>query len=51
MTAVNDVGANFATCSKLTEEACAKGARIIFFPECFSSVSYTHLTLPTILLV
>ena len=38
MTAVNDVGANFAACSKLTEEACAKGALIIFFPECFSFI-------------
>ena len=38
MTAVNDVGANFAACSKLVEEACAKGCAIIFFPECFSFI-------------
>ena len=38
MTAVNDVGANFAACSKLVEEACAKSAQIVFFPECFSFI-------------
>ena len=34
----NDVGANFAACSKLVEEACAKSAQIVFFPECFSFI-------------
>ncbi|GFZ14836.1 nitrilase/cyanide hydratase and apolipoprotein N-acyltransferase family protein [Actinidia rufa] len=39
MTSVNDLAANFATCSRLVKEAAAAGAKLLCFPENFSYVS------------
>ncbi|XP_051133162.1 deaminated glutathione amidase, chloroplastic/cytosolic [Andrographis paniculata] len=36
MTSVNDLSANFATCSRLVKEAAAAGAKLLCFPENFS---------------
>lgn len=38
MTSVNDLSANFATCSRLVKEAAAAGAKLLCFPENFSYV-------------
>ncbi|KAK6933300.1 Carbon-nitrogen hydrolase [Dillenia turbinata] len=38
MTSINDLAANFATCSRLIKEAAAAGVKMIFFPENFSYV-------------
>lgn len=38
MTSVNDVAANFATCSSLVKEAVNTGAKLLCFPENFSYV-------------
>lgn len=38
MTSVNDLSANFATCSRLVKEAVAAGAKLLCFPENFSYV-------------
>ncbi|XP_010520145.1 PREDICTED: nitrilase-like protein 2 [Tarenaya hassleriana] len=38
MTSVNDLAANFATCSRLVKEAASAGATLICFPENFSYV-------------
>ncbi|XP_042476848.1 deaminated glutathione amidase, chloroplastic/cytosolic [Macadamia integrifolia] len=39
MTSVNDLSANFNTCSRLVKEAAAAGAKMICFPETFSYMS------------
>ncbi|XXG74796.1 hypothetical protein AAC387_Pa07g3422 [Persea americana] len=39
MTSVNDLAANFNTCSRLVKEAAAAGAKLLCFPENFSFVS------------
>ncbi|GMN51209.1 hypothetical protein TIFTF001_020366 [Ficus carica] len=36
MTSVNDIAANFATCSRLVKEAASAGAKLICFPENFA---------------
>lgn len=38
MTSINDLAANFATCSRLVKEAAAAGAKLICFPESFSFI-------------
>uniref|UniRef100_A0A803NBU5 CN hydrolase domain-containing protein n=1 Tax=Chenopodium quinoa TaxID=63459 RepID=A0A803NBU5_CHEQI len=38
ITSVNDLSANFATCSRLVKEAAAAGAKLLCFPESFSYV-------------
>ncbi|KAL3834066.1 hypothetical protein ACJIZ3_008802 [Penstemon smallii] len=38
MTSINDLSANFATCSRLVKEAATAGAKLICFPENFSYV-------------
>ncbi|XP_021910403.1 nitrilase-like protein 2 [Carica papaya] len=38
MTSINDLAANFATCSRLAKEAVSKGAKLLCFPENFSYV-------------
>lgn len=38
MTSVNDLAANFATCSRLIKEASAAGAKLLCFPESFSFI-------------
>ncbi|CAI9091504.1 OLC1v1026557C3 [Oldenlandia corymbosa var. corymbosa] len=38
MTSINDIAANFATCSRLVKEAASAGAKLICFPENFSYV-------------
>ncbi|KAK6153370.1 hypothetical protein DH2020_013009 [Rehmannia glutinosa] len=38
MTSVNDLSANFTTCSRLVKEAVAAGAKLLCFPENFSYV-------------
>ncbi|CAN8246846.1 unnamed protein product [Cochlearia groenlandica] len=38
MTSVNDLSVNFATCSRLVQEATAAGAKLICFPENFSYI-------------
>lgn len=38
MTSINDVSANFATCSRLVKEAVTAGAKLLCFPENFSYV-------------
>lgn len=38
MTSVNDLGVNFATCSRLVKEAASAGAKLLCFPENFSFV-------------
>ncbi|KAI8563727.1 hypothetical protein RHMOL_Rhmol03G0131400 [Rhododendron molle] len=38
MTSINDLGANFASCSRLVKEASAAGAKLLCFPENFSYV-------------
>ncbi|XP_027153656.1 nitrilase-like protein 2 isoform X4 [Coffea eugenioides] len=38
MTSINDLAANFATCSRLVKEAASAGAKLICFPENFSYV-------------
>ncbi|XP_057981826.1 deaminated glutathione amidase, chloroplastic/cytosolic [Malania oleifera] len=38
MTSVNDLAANFATCSRLVKEAASAGAKLLCFPESFSYV-------------
>ncbi|GFY84609.1 nitrilase/cyanide hydratase and apolipoprotein N-acyltransferase family protein [Actinidia rufa] len=38
MTSVNDLAANFATCSRLVKDAAAAGAKLLCFPENFSYV-------------
>ncbi|KAK4284052.1 hypothetical protein QN277_000931 [Acacia crassicarpa] len=38
MTSVNDLAANFATCSRLVKEAALAGAKLLCFPEAFSFV-------------
>ncbi|XP_024024737.1 nitrilase-like protein 2 isoform X1 [Morus notabilis] len=38
MTSVNDLAANFATCSRLVKEAASAGAKLICFPENFAFV-------------
>ncbi|KAF5467196.1 hypothetical protein F2P56_017048 [Juglans regia] len=38
MTSVNDLAANFATCSLLVKEAALAGAKLLCFPESFSYV-------------
>ncbi|OIW12773.1 hypothetical protein TanjilG_24706 [Lupinus angustifolius] len=39
MTSINDLAANFATCSRLVQEAASVGAKLICFPEAFSYVA------------
>lgn len=39
MTSVNDLSANFITCSRLVKEAVTAGAKLLCFPENFSYVS------------
>ncbi|KAH7537333.1 hypothetical protein FEM48_Zijuj03G0081400 [Ziziphus jujuba var. spinosa] len=36
MTSINDLAANFATCSQLVKEAASSGAKLVCFPETFS---------------
>ncbi|KAL4556816.1 hypothetical protein LXL04_034979 [Taraxacum kok-saghyz] len=38
MTSINDLAANYATCSRLVKEAAAAGAKLLCFPENFSFV-------------
>ncbi|XP_031250115.1 nitrilase-like protein 2 [Pistacia vera] len=38
MTSINDLAANFATCSRLAKEAASAGAKLLCFPENFSYV-------------
>ncbi|XP_054787775.1 deaminated glutathione amidase, chloroplastic/cytosolic [Prosopis cineraria] len=38
MTSINDLAANFATCSRLVKEAASAGAKLLCFPEAFSFV-------------
>ncbi|KAL8529673.1 hypothetical protein ACS0TY_006927 [Phlomoides rotata] len=38
MTSINDLSANFATCSRLVNEAVTAGAKLLCFPENFSYV-------------
>eukprot|EP00257_Ricinus_communis_P019404 XP_015578389.1 nitrilase-like protein 2 [Ricinus communis] len=38
MTSINDVAANFATCSRLVKEAAAAGAKLLCLPESFSFI-------------
>lgn len=38
MTSVNDLAANFATCSRLAKEAASAGAKLLCFPENFAYV-------------
>ncbi|KAL2526135.1 Nitrilase-like protein 2 [Abeliophyllum distichum] len=38
MTSINDLSANFATCSHLVKEAASAGAKLLCFPENFSYV-------------
>ncbi|KAM1819555.1 hypothetical protein ACFX11_001211 [Malus domestica] len=38
MTSINELAANFATCSRLVKEAAAGGAKLICFPESFSFI-------------
>ncbi|KAL6980435.1 Deaminated glutathione amidase, chloroplastic/cytosolic [Sarracenia purpurea var. burkii] len=38
MTSINDLAANFSTCSRLVKEAAAAGAKLLCFPESFSYV-------------
>ncbi|KAK9283444.1 hypothetical protein L1049_011686 [Liquidambar formosana] len=38
MTSINDLAANFATCSRLVQEAASAGAKLLCFPENFSYV-------------
>uniref|UniRef100_A0A2C9VLU0 CN hydrolase domain-containing protein n=1 Tax=Manihot esculenta TaxID=3983 RepID=A0A2C9VLU0_MANES len=38
MTSINDLAANFATCSRLTKEAAAAGAKLLCLPESFSFI-------------
>ncbi|KAJ4719770.1 Nitrilase-like protein [Melia azedarach] len=38
MTSINDLAANFATCSRLVKEAASAGAKLLCFPENFSYV-------------
>ncbi|KAL3655312.1 Deaminated glutathione amidase, chloroplastic/cytosolic [Castilleja foliolosa] len=38
MTSINDLSANFATCSRLVKEAVAAGVKLLCFPENFSYV-------------
>ncbi|KAI4302358.1 hypothetical protein MLD38_038113 [Melastoma candidum] len=38
MTSINDLAANFATCSRLVKEAASAGAKLICFPESFSYI-------------
>ncbi|KAK4402330.1 Deaminated glutathione amidase, chloroplastic/cytosolic [Sesamum angolense] len=40
MTSINDLSANFITCSRLVKEAATAGAKLLCFPENFS---YMHL--------
>ena len=42
MTSAGDQGANFETCRRLAEEARARGARMLFLPECFSFIGATQ---------
>ncbi|KAL3581478.1 hypothetical protein D5086_015810 [Populus alba] len=39
MTSINDLAANFATCSRLAKEAVAAGAKLVCFPESFSFIA------------
>uniref|UniRef100_A0A5B6ZI67 Putative nitrilase-like protein 2 n=1 Tax=Davidia involucrata TaxID=16924 RepID=A0A5B6ZI67_DAVIN len=39
MTSINDLAANFATCSRLVKEAASAGAKLLCFPENFSYVA------------
>ncbi|XP_061985715.1 deaminated glutathione amidase, chloroplastic/cytosolic-like [Populus nigra] len=39
MTSINDLAANFATCSRLVREAVAAGAKLVCFPESFSFIA------------
>ncbi|XP_023747138.1 deaminated glutathione amidase, chloroplastic/cytosolic [Lactuca sativa] len=38
MTSINDLAANYATCSRLVKEAASAGAKLLCFPENFSFV-------------
>lgn len=38
MTSINDLAANFTTCSRLVKEAAAAGAKLLCFPENFSYI-------------
>ncbi|XP_057423740.1 deaminated glutathione amidase, chloroplastic/cytosolic [Lotus japonicus] len=38
MTSINDLAANFTTCSRLVKEAALAGAKLLCFPEAFSFV-------------
>ncbi|KAI9157738.1 hypothetical protein LWI28_027204 [Acer negundo] len=38
MTSINDLAANFATCSRLVKEATSAGAKLLCFPESFAYV-------------
>ncbi|KAJ8759871.1 hypothetical protein K2173_009972 [Erythroxylum novogranatense] len=38
MTSVNDLGTNFATCSRLVKEAASAGAKLLCLPESFSYI-------------
>ncbi|XP_044462727.1 deaminated glutathione amidase, chloroplastic/cytosolic [Mangifera indica] len=39
MTSINDLAANFATCTRLVKEAVSAGAKLLCFPENFSYVA------------
>ncbi|KAJ6767929.1 DEAMINATED GLUTATHIONE AMIDASE [Salix koriyanagi] len=39
MTSINDLAANFATCSRLVKEAVAAEAKLVCFPESFSFIA------------
>ncbi|XP_056164862.1 deaminated glutathione amidase, chloroplastic/cytosolic isoform X2 [Syzygium oleosum] len=38
MTSIDDLAANFATCSRLVQEAASAGAKLLCFPESFSFI-------------
>ncbi|CAN1148515.1 Deaminated glutathione amidase, chloroplastic/cytosolic [Linum perenne] len=38
MTSINDLAANFATCSRLVKEAASAGAKLLCLPESFSYI-------------
>lgn len=42
MTSINDLAANFATCSRLVKEAASAGAKLLCLPESFSYVGLNH---------
>ncbi|GMP68760.1 hypothetical protein CsSME_00028266 [Camellia sinensis var. sinensis] len=43
MTSMDNIAANFATCSRLVKEAAAAGAKMVCFPESFSYVGFNDV--------